>query len=113
MYISDYEVQGRGARAPRPASPVRVLLASPGWIDENTATAADLAAAGMRGEFLGKYELHAKLVIADRWPSSVSENLCWNSLENNREIGVFVTEPEPFAGIADTFESDWAAGVIP
>ncbi|MEJ7735542.1 MAG: phospholipase D-like domain-containing protein [Polyangiaceae bacterium] len=113
MYISDAEVKDAVLGRAADGVPVRVLLADPSWIDDNTATAAELAAAGVSARFLAKYELHAKLVIADGAAFVGSENLSWTSLEKNREVGVFVTEAEPFGGITETFESDWAAGIDP
>ncbi|MEQ9324311.1 MAG: phospholipase D-like domain-containing protein [Polyangiaceae bacterium] len=56
--------------------------------------------------------MHAKLVMADRVPFVGSQNLSTNALENNREIGVVVTEPAPAATIAAQFEADWAAGTV-
>jgi cardiolipin synthase A/B len=113
MYISDDEVKDAVLGRAAAGVPVRVLLAHPGWIDDNSATAAELEAAGVSARFLGEYELHAKLIIADGTAFVGSENLSWTSLEKNRELGVFVTEAEPFGGISETFESDWAAGIDP
>ena len=42
-----------------------------------------------------------------------SENMSWTSLEKNREVGLFVTEPEPAAVIQQQVEADWAAGIQP
>ncbi len=50
--------------------------------------------------------------MADRVPFVGSQNLSTNALENNREIGVVVTEPAPAATIAAQFEADWAAGTV-
>jgi len=111
MYISDKDSLDAIKARVAAGVPVRVLLADPAWISDNTATAADLKAAGAQAKFLKSYELHAKLIVADGVPFVGSENLSWTSLESNREIGVFVTEPEPADAIKAQFEKDWAAGV--
>jgi phosphatidylserine/phosphatidylglycerophosphate/cardiolipin synthase-like enzyme len=113
MYISDDEALDAIMGRAQAGVPVRVLLASPGWIEDNVQTAAQLESAGVQAKYLTDYELHAKLVVADGTAFVGSVNLSWNALEANREIGVFVTETEPVTGIKDTFESDWASGVNP
>ena len=65
-----------------------MLLANPEWIDNNPATAAELKAAGVQTRYLYAAELHAKLVIADGVALVGSENMSFNSLENNREVGM-------------------------
>jgi phosphatidylserine/phosphatidylglycerophosphate/cardiolipin synthase-like enzyme len=113
MYVSDSAM--RDAIKARAAAqvPVRILLADPAWIDGNQATAAELAAAGVSVKFLKTYELHAKLVIADQTVFVGSENLSYTSLNRNREIGIFLTEPAPVASVRAQFEADWSAGVAP
>jgi phosphatidylserine/phosphatidylglycerophosphate/cardiolipin synthase-like enzyme len=113
MYISDSQVKAAVKAKAASGVPVRVLLAHPEWIDENTALAAELQAAGIPAKFLYAWELHAKLVIADgvAWVGSV--NMSYNSLENNREIGLLLTEPESATPIVQQFETDWSQGVTP
>lgn len=113
MYISDSEVKTAIKTKAQDGVPVRVLLAHPEWISDNTATASELQAAGIPAKFLYTAELHAKLVIADGVPRVGSQNLSTNSIENNREIGVLVTEEAPAAQIVQQFEADWAAGTTP
>ena len=72
-----------------------------------------LKAAGIPTKYLYKYELHAKLIIADGVAFVGSENLSYTSLNKNREVGIFVTEKGPAATIQSTFNSDWSAGVNP
>ena len=77
----------------------------------NAGTAAELSAAGIATRYLYSYELHAKLIIADGVPFVGSQNLSTNAIENNREVGVLVTDTEAAGIIATQFEADWAAGV--
>lgn len=111
MYVSDDGIRAALKARAKAGVPVRVLLASPDWIDANEATAAELKAAGVQTRYLKSYELHAKLVVADGVPFVGSENLSYTSLEKNREVGLFVTEAEPAAAVVAHFEADWKAGV--
>jgi phosphatidylserine/phosphatidylglycerophosphate/cardiolipin synthase-like enzyme len=113
MYISDDEVLSAVIGRANAGVPVRVLLADPGWIDGNVETAATLAAAGVEARYMTGYELHAKLVVADGVAHVGSQNMSWTSLEKNREVGIFVTEPAPAAAIVEQFDEDWAAGMMP
>jgi phosphatidylserine/phosphatidylglycerophosphate/cardiolipin synthase-like enzyme len=91
---------------------VRVILAHPSWIERNVQTAAKLAAAGIQVRFLEEPRLHAKLILTDAAAAIGSVNLSWTSLQRNREIGVFVAEPERLEEIAVQFEADWQAAVL-
>lgn len=52
--------------------------------------------------------IHAKLIIADGIKSySGSVNLTTASLDQNREIGIIVSDPAIIGEEAQTFESDW------
>ena len=110
MYLTDNDVETAVKARASAGVPVRVLLANPEWIDSNPATAASLSAAGIETRYLYTKELHAKLIIADGVAFVGSENLSYNSLNNNRELGLLVTEPEPAALIVERFEGDWVAG---
>lgn len=54
-----------------------------------------------------KKPLHAKVLIRDKWDTFVgSFNYTKNSLENNREMGLFLSWSAT-KSISQTFESDW------
>jgi cardiolipin synthase A/B len=111
MYITDSAVLSAIKARAAAGVPVRVLLADPAWMTQNTATAADLQKSGVATKFFKKLDLHAKLIVADGAAFVGSENLSFNSLDKNREVGVLVTETAPFAAIRAQVEADWAAGV--
>lgn len=113
MYLSDDNIRNAVLSRAAAGVQVRALLASPGWIDSNAETAAELQAGGVQTKFLTQWELHAKLIIADGVALVGSANMSWNSLTNNREVNVLVTETEPAAAIAAQFETDWNIGVAP
>ncbi len=110
MYISDSGIKNAIKAKIMAGVPTRILFAHPEWIDSNPDTAQELSAAGAETKYLYSLELHAKLIMADGIPFVGSENMSYNALENNREVGLFVTEPSPAAIIQQQFEADWAAG---
>jgi phosphatidylserine/phosphatidylglycerophosphate/cardiolipin synthase-like enzyme len=111
MYITDDQVLSAIKAKLAQGVAVRVLFAHPEWIDSNVATATELKAAGAQTKYLYQYEVHAKMVIADGVAFVGSENYSWNSLTNNREVGMLVTEPNAAAQIKQQVEADWAQGV--
>lgn len=111
MYISDDEVIAAIKTKLAQGVSVRVLLAHPEWIDSNPETAQELSAAGAQTRYLYAYEVHAKMLIADGVAFVGSENYSWNSLTNNREVGLLVTEPNAAAAIVAQVEADWLQGV--
>lgn len=56
--------------------------------------------------------LHTKNILVD---GSIlihgSMNLSQNSLDNNREIGIMIDDPDVIDTFARQFEKDWNAGV--
>ncbi len=110
MYVTDTDMLLEIKRRHADGATVRVLLADPGWIDGNTATAAELRAAGIPVKFLDTNGLHAKLVVADGAAFVGSQNFSWTSLERNREIGVLVDDAAAMSRITGQFETDWANG---
>jgi phosphatidylserine/phosphatidylglycerophosphate/cardiolipin synthase-like enzyme len=52
--------------------------------------------------------IHAKMIIADGTQAFIgSENFSTNSLEHNRELGLFVSTPNIITQLSSTFSSDW------
>ncbi len=111
MYLADDRLRQTLADRARAGVRVRVLLADPGWIDANVATAMELGGQGVEVRFLSDYDLHAKLVIADGAVLVGSMNLSPRSLDDNREIGMISTEVELHATALECFECDWDSAV--
>jgi len=113
MYLSDSGLRDAVKARAAAGVAVRVLLAHPAWIDGNAETAAELTAEQIPVKYLASPELHAKLVVADGLPYVGSINLSNNSLNNNREVGVVVTDQTAAETAAAQFEQDWQAGIAP
>jgi len=90
---------------------VRALVPDPAWISASTQDAMWYATAGVPVKYFKKYDLHAKLIVADDIALIGSENYTYTSLDQNREIGMLVTETTPMAAAKAQFEADWAVGV--
>jgi phosphatidylserine/phosphatidylglycerophosphate/cardiolipin synthase-like enzyme len=53
--------------------------------------------------------IHAKMIVADGSLAFVgSENFSTTSLDNNRELGVLLTNAQIISTLQQTFQSDWA-----
>lgn len=113
MYVTDGALVDAITERKSAGVDVRVLLADPGWIDSNARTSAKLSALGIPVKYFTSLDLHAKLVMTESAAFVGSENLSTNALDNNREVGVFVTNDEPLAVIREQFEADFAGGIAP
>lgn len=110
MSITDRSLLDTLERRAAAGVPVRVLLAVPSFVHANQATAAELAGHGIPVKFMA--HLHAKLVLADGLAFVGSENMSTTSLDQNREVGLFV-DGDAAAAAAARFEADWAGGTDP
>ena len=113
MYVTDTGILTAIKARKQAGVAIRILLADPGWITSNTATAAALADGGISVKYLTSIELHAKLAIVDGVAFIGSENFSSTSLNRNREVGVLLTEPGPAGQAAAQFVVDWGHGVTP
>ena len=88
--------------------PVRVIVSpSPDFAAERES----LAAAGVDIRLASSLYIHAKVIIADGARAFVgSQNLSATSLDQNRELGIIVTDPVNLARLLRTFEIDFRAG---
>jgi phosphatidylserine/phosphatidylglycerophosphate/cardiolipin synthase-like enzyme len=109
IYMSDSTLRGAVIAAHDRGVAVRVLLADPDDFPENADTATTLANQGVEVGYATSFDLHAKLIVADGVAFVGSQNLSPTSLNENREVGVLVTEPAAVAPIEAQFEADWAS----
>ena len=93
---------GRGVR-------VRMITNPPsgddGYADERSLVRASGGYIG----FLGFPDVHAKVVIVDGQRAFVgSQNFTATSLDQNREIGIIIADPDVLRRLLQTFEADWS-----
>ncbi len=113
LYLLDTSVESALIDRHREGVSIRVLLADPSSQPENVDTADTLAQEGIPVRFARSISLHAKLVIADGVPFVGSQNLSFTSLNENREVGLMVTESPPATQAQSQFATDWSAGQAP
>jgi len=106
----DHEALQHLAGAARRGVDVRIITPpDDGESDPNRAGRRQLAGAGALVRTLEAPKVHAKTLVADGARAIVgSANLTSSALDNNRELGVVVLEPEIVRRMVETFETDWA-----
>jgi cardiolipin synthase len=111
--MQDAEVQQHLINAARRGVKVRVLVAAPqsGQPDLNLPGERQIRAGGVAVRIISTPIMHAKVYLADgNRVLTGSMNVSTSSLDNNRELGIIVSDPEIVRRIAETFEKDWAKG---
>ncbi|MGH2558848.1 MAG: phospholipase D-like domain-containing protein [Thermomicrobiales bacterium] len=72
----------------------------------------ELAAAGVEVRLVDNPYIHAKMLLADGQRAFVgSQNLTQTSLDENRELGLILTDPINIRRIQQIFDADFAIGV--
>ena len=111
MEMKDTDVRN-ALRAKKTAGlDVRALVPDPAWISASTQDAQWYASVGIPVKYFKEYDLHAKLIVADDIALIGSENYTYTSLNQNREIGMLITEQTPMSAAKTQFETDWGVGV--
>ncbi|MEZ4224797.1 MAG: phospholipase D-like domain-containing protein [Polyangiaceae bacterium] len=109
MQFADSAVRDAVAARKAAGVDVRVLLASPSWIDANQAAATFLSSHGIEARYLTSPSVHVKAIVADGARAYAgSENLSYTSLSKNREVGVVMTDSAAVSAVVSTFDKDWA-----
>jgi cardiolipin synthase len=114
--VESEEVQDQGmeqeliAAAQRGASVRVVLSPAESGPDANAKGVQHLTSGGVQVHYMRKPYVHAKILLADRQAAFVgSENMSAQSLDGNRELGLFLSQPASLSRMAATFEQDWSS----
>ena len=114
--MQDSEVQQHLIDAAKRGVKVRVLVAgstgseSSGG-DYNKPGEQQIQAGGVQVKTIAVPYMHAKIYLADGNRVIIcSENVSTSSLNNNRELGIIVSDSEIVKRVAQTFEKDWVGG---
>ncbi len=113
--MQDSQVQLKLVEAATRGVKVRVLVAgdplNPDKLDANRPGEEQLKAGGVEVKIIAQPYMHAKIYIADDSKAIIcSENVSTSSLNNNRELGIIVTDSEIVRRSALAFETDWRKG---
>ena len=106
--LRDQEMLDALTAAARRGVHVRLVVSpSPDFAAERKA----LTAAGVEVRLVSDLYIHAKVIVADGERAFVgSQNLSATSLDQNRELGIIVTDPVNLARLTRTFELDFRSG---
>jgi cardiolipin synthase A/B len=89
---------------------VEVVLPQPSGSSGMSADVARLLRGGIHVRYISAVYMHAKLMIADGSRGFVgSENFSANSLDDNRELGLLIADPQVITTLNKTFQQDWGA----
>jgi phosphatidylserine/phosphatidylglycerophosphate/cardiolipin synthase-like enzyme len=106
--IRDGEIVDRLSKSSGHGVSVRIIL-SPDDDPVNLNVLKTLRDAGVEIRLMAEPYVHAKAIIVDGRTAFVgSQNLTETSLDENREVGIVVDEPEILQRLAAVFESDYA-----
>ncbi len=96
--------------AARRGAAVQIILPAPGAsTPDSSADVTRPSQGGVRVRYLVAPYLHAKLVVADGAVAFVgSENFSGTSLDENRELGIMIGEPQALATLSYVYAQDWA-----
>ena len=112
--MQDSEVQQHLVNAAGRGVKVQVIVAgnfTSTKPDSNRPGEEQLTKNGVAVELLASPYVHAKIYLADNNRVIVcSENVSTSSLNNNRELGIAVSDPAIVGRIAQSFAQDWAKG---
>lgn len=90
---------------------VRVLLPPPGTSGGYGTDAQRLVRGGVAVRYLSAPYVHAKLVVSDGTLGFVgSENFSTASLDQNREVGLLLSDQQALATLTHVYAQDWALG---
>jgi phosphatidylserine/phosphatidylglycerophosphate/cardiolipin synthase-like enzyme len=111
--ISDAAVVGALVDARARGCAVSLALPGSGTSSATNEAARRLAAAGVVVRFVDAPPVHAKAIVADDWLYVGSANLTTASLDDNREIGLGLTDAAALRLVAATIGDDLAGGRAP
>ena len=113
LSLEDDAIADALAAAARRGVRVRMITNPPsgddGYADERSLVRASGGYIG----FLASPDVHAKVVIVDGQRAFVgSQNFTATSLDQNREVGIIVANPDVLRRLLRTFEADWSQVVL-
>lgn len=87
---------------------VRIIIPTFSQVSSNKNEANELSQCGAQVKTLSSPYIHAKMILADTTAYVGSINFTTESMDDNRELGIVLTQPDILQTLATTFESDWA-----
>lgn len=92
-------------------SRVRLLVPALSQVGSNKPSLLRLVSSGVEVRTIKSPYMHAKLILTDAKKAYVgSINLSKQSIDQNRELGMMLTQSDAIGTLVSTFESDWNSG---
>ncbi|HET9946617.1 MAG TPA: phospholipase D-like domain-containing protein [Patescibacteria group bacterium] len=93
--------------------PVQMIVPTLTQISSNKDTLLQLQSAGVQIKTLSSPYVHAKLILVDNKKAYVgSVNLSTQSMDENRELGIIISENDTLQTLSTTFTNDWDKGIL-
>lgn len=109
-YIEDEQIVGLLSERSRDID-VSIIVPTLSQFPANKDAVAKLKKQGAYVKTLSSPYLHAKMILVDNKKAYVgSINLSTQSMDENRELGIMITERESIETLNTTFEEDWNLG---
>ncbi len=108
--MNDSDIEQALANAAQHGVQVEVILpaARGSSGDSNSQGIATIQQGGVQVREDAKLYMHAKIIIVDGQRAFVgSENISTQSLDQNRELGIIVSDASVLGKLQDTFQNDW------
>lgn len=108
--MNDSGIENALASAAKRGVKVQVILPAPSGSssDSNRPGIDQITASGVQVKEDHQLYMHAKIIIADGQLAFVgSENISTQSLDQNRELGILVSDPTVLSTLQQTFQQDW------
>lgn len=87
---------------------VRLLVPTLSQVSSNNEALKRLATGGVDVKTISSPYMHAKMILEDDSKAYVgSINFSTQSMDQNREVGIILTQPDSLQTLESTFETDW------
>jgi len=89
--------------------PVKLIVPTLSQVSSNQEALNELTAAGVQVRTISSPYMHAKMILSDDDKAYIgSINFSTQSMDNNRELGIILTQPDDLQTLQTTFETDWS-----
>jgi cardiolipin synthase A/B len=108
--MNDSGIEQALANAAQHGVQVKVILPSASSTsgDSNSQGIATIKQSGVQVREDPQLYMHAKIIVVDNKVAFVgSENISTQSLDQNRELGIIVSDPSALNTLQTTFQNDW------
>ena len=108
--MNDSEIEQAITNAAQHGVQVEVILPAPSTSsgDSNSQGIATIKQSGVQVREDAQLYMHAKIIVVDNKVAFVgSENISAQSLDQNRELGIIVSDPSALNTLQTTFQNDW------